>query len=79
MLGFQDAHYDALLEKMHREKSNFDTLRELVETAETYLLEHAVLYPVEYENHYFVIKQDTAGIYFYASRDYVYFIDARKK
>ena len=79
VLGFQDAHYVALLEKMHREKSNFDTLRELVETAETYLLEHAVLYPVEYENHYFVTKQDTAGIYFYASRDYVYFIDARKK
>lgn len=78
-LGFEDAKYTAFLDRMRREKSDFSNLRAACKDAETYLLQHAVLLPVQYENNYFITNRDTDGIYFYSSRDYVYFINAGKK
>lgn len=78
-MGFEDAKYTAFLDRMHREKSDFSKLRAVCTEAENYLLQHAVLLPVQYENNYFITNRDTDGIYFYSSRDYVYFINAGKK
>lgn len=76
--GFEDATYRSFLSNMRKDKSDFSKLRADCEEAENYLLSHAVLLPVEHENNCFIMRKHTEGIYFYASRDNLYFINAVK-
>lgn len=79
LFGFTSAEYTALLSQIRTSVSDFDALRTACINAENYLLQHAVIFPVYYQESYFVTSDDTKGIYFYSSGDYVYFIDATKK
>lgn len=79
LFGFTSADYTSMLSKLRTSASDFSALRTACNTAENYLLQHAVILPLFYQESYFVTSDDTAGIYFYSSEDYVYFIDATKK
>lgn len=79
LFGFTDANYTSMLSRLRTSASDFSALRTACSAAEDYLLQHAVILPLFYQESYFVTSNDTAGIYFYSSEDYVYFIDATKK
>ena len=79
LFGFTDANYTSMLSGLRTSASDFSKLRTACNAAEDYLLQHAVILPLFYQESYFVTSDDTAGIYFYSSEDYVYFIDATKK
>lgn len=71
--------YAALLQRVRESAGSFSAQSAACGDAENYLLQHAVLLPVFYQSNCFVTSKDTKGIYFYASKDYVYFIHATKK
>ncbi len=77
--GIDSAEYAQKLTAVRASAGNFGTLRKTCTEAENYLLQHAVLLPVLWEGSYFVTSKDTKDIYFYSSKDYVYFINATKK
>lgn len=79
LFGFTDTNYTSMLSRLRTSASDFSALRTACSAAEDYLLQHAVILPLFYQESYFVTSNDTAGIYFYSSEDYVYFIDATKK
>ena len=79
LFGFTDVNYTSMLSGLRTSASDFGKLRTACNAAEDYLLQHAVILPLFYQESYFVTSDDTAGIYFYSSEDYVYFIDATKK
>lgn len=74
-----DAQYTALLKTVRASTGNFSELRAACMAAEDYLLQHAVLLPVLWQGSCFVTHTDTKDIYYYSSKDYVYFIHATKK
>lgn len=74
-----DSRYTALLSTVRASAGNFGDLRTACMAAEDYLLQHAVLLPVVWQGSYFVTNKDTKDIYYYSSKDYVYFIQATKK
>lgn len=74
-----DAKYAALLNTVRASAGNFSDLRAACMAAEDYLLQHAVLLPVLWQGSCFVTHKDTKDIYYYSSKDYVYFIHATKK
>lgn len=78
-IGFSDHTYDGYLRTIRESAGSFAKLQTACAVAEDYLLQHAVLLPVCYQGSCFVTSVDTSGIYFYSSRDYVYFINATKK
>lgn len=71
--------YTELLQRVRESAGSFSTLRSSCKTAENYLLEHAVALPIFYQSNCFVTSKDTKDIYFYASKDYIYFGNATKK
>ena len=77
--GIDSAEYAQKLAAVRSNAGNFTALRAACMEAENYLLQHAVLLPVLWEGNYFVTSKDTKDIYFYSSKDYVYFINATKK
>ncbi len=77
--GIDSAEYTQKLSAVRSNSGNFTALRAACTDAENYLLQHAVLLPVLWEGNYFVTSKDTKDIYFYSSKDYVYFINATKK
>ncbi len=77
--NYSSAEYDAQLNSVRTNSGNYFELRKCCEKAEGILLSDAVMVPVLYENSYFVTNKDTAGIYFYSSRDNICFINATKK
>ena len=74
-----DSRYTDLLAKVRASTGSFSDLRTACMAAEDHLLQHAVLLPVVWQGSYFVTNQDTKDIYYYSSKDYVYFIQATKK
>ncbi len=77
--GVDSAEYAQKLSAVRGSAGNFTALRTACTEAENYLLQHAFLLPVLWEGNYFVTSKDTKDIYFYSSKDYVYFIYATKK
>lgn len=77
--GTPSAEYAQKLSVVRSSAGNFTALRAACMDAENYLLQHAVLLPVLWDGNYFVTSKDTKDIYFYSSKDYVYFIHATKK
>ncbi|MGN0571158.1 MAG: peptide ABC transporter substrate-binding protein [Candidatus Fimenecus sp.] len=77
--AFASQEYADLLWQVRESAGSFAALTAACSKAENYLLQHAVLLPVFYQSNCFVTSKDTKGIYFYASKDYVYFINATKK
>lgn len=77
--GIDSAEYAKKLAAVRGSAGNFASLRTACSEAENYLLQHAVLLPVLWDGNYFVTSKDTKDIYFYSSKDYVYFINATKK
>ena len=71
--------YAALLQRVRESAGRFSAQSAACGDAEKYLLQHAIFLPVFYQSNCFVTSKDTKGIYFYASKDYVYFIHATKK
>lgn len=71
--------YADLLWQVRESAGSFSDMRAACARAEAYLLEHAVILPVFFQSNCFVTNKDTKDIYFYASKDYVYFINATKK
>lgn len=77
--GTSSADFAQLLSAVRENTGNFNALRTACTAAEDYLLQHAVLLPVLWQGTYFVTSKDTKDIYFYSSKDYVYFSCATKK
>lgn len=77
--GVDSAEYAQKLTAVRGSAGDFTALYTACVEAENYLLQHAFLLPVLWEGNYFVTSKDTKDIYFYSSKDYVYFINATKK
>lgn len=77
--GTPSAGYAQKLAAVRENTGDFSALRSACMEAEDYLLQHAVLLPVLWQGTYFVTSKDTKDIYFYSSKDYVYFSCATKK
>ncbi len=77
--GFASQAYTDLLLRVRGSAGSFSSLRTACVEAENYLLQHAAVLPVFTQSNCFVTSKDTKDIYFYASKDYVYFINATKK
>ncbi len=77
--NYSSVEYDAQLDLVRAASGDYAELRSCCEKAESILMSDAVAVPVIYENSYFVTNKDTSGIYFYSSRDNIYFINATKK
>lgn len=77
--GTASADFAQMLSAVRANTGNFNALRTACTAAEDYLLQHAVLLPVLWQGTYFVTSKDTKDIYFYSSKDYVYFNCATKK
>ena len=73
------AEYEGMLRNIRASTGNYADLRAACCAAESTLVQHAVLIPVFYQSNCFVTNKDTKDIYFYASKDYVYFGNATKK
>lgn len=71
--------YADFLRKIRESAGDFSTLLSACSDAENCLLQHAVVLPIFYQSNCFVTAKDTKDIYFYASKDYVYFGNATKK
>ena len=77
--GFASQDYTDLLLRMRESAGSFSSLHAACVEAENYLLQHAAVLPVFTQSSCFVTSKDTKDIYFYVSKDYVYFINATKK
>ncbi len=77
--GTSSADFAQKLSEVRASTGNFNALRAACMAAEDHLLQHAVLLPVLWQGTYFVTSKDTKDIYFYSSKDYVYFSCATKK
>lgn len=73
------AEYEGLLRNIRASAGSYADLCAACRAAESALVQHAVLLPVFYQSNCFVTNKDTKDIYFYASKDYVYFGNATKK
>lgn len=71
--------YADLLQQVRASAGSFSAQSAACSAAEQYLVQHVFFLPTFYQSNCFVTSKDTKGIYFYASKDYVYFINATKK
>lgn len=71
--------YTDLLRQVRASAGSFSAQSAACSAAEQYLVQHVFFLPAFYQSNCFVTSKDTKGIYFYASKDYVYFIYATKK
>ncbi|MEG1834910.1 MAG: peptide ABC transporter substrate-binding protein [Oscillospiraceae bacterium] len=74
-----DDGFAKLTNKIMAEKNNSEKFKKSCSDAEKYLLSNAFILPIFYENSYFVTSKETNGIYYYLSKDNIYFINATKK
>ncbi len=79
IFNYTSDEYSQLLSEMRANLGDYSALKDCCERAESILTADAVMFPVLYENSYFITNKDTGGIYFYSSQSNISFFKAVKK